>query len=60
MCVALRTRKIDVLNACDPRLVFEELLLLAYNVIIQVSGVKRNWTQFYALLSRSNTKLKEN
>ena len=59
MCVALRTRKIDVLNVCDPRLVFEELPSLAHNVRIQVFGVKGNWTQFYALLSRSNIKLKE-
>ena len=58
MCAALRTRKFDVLNACDPRLVFEELPSLAHDVRMQVSGVKGNWTQFYALLSRSSIKLK--
>lgn len=59
MCVALRTRQADVLNLGDPLSFFDELPSLAHNVRIQVFGVKGNWTQFYALLSRSNIKLKE-
>ena len=41
------------------RSVFEELPSLAHNVRIQVFRVKENGTQFYALSSGSDVKLKE-